>query len=203
MPYATESPRPLPSPTSRIPEERFEDARDQFFRDTRAGVRDADAHDTPSLLARDVNRAATDQRLLCIGDQVQEHLLQLVLITEECRNRAKRGLDGDAACLKAVPTHLDHARQDGIDIHGRGARTMLASEIEEVTHDASRALRLLFNDSGCAAQLIARKRGEQLRVTEDGGEWIVQLMRHAGNEFTERGQPLRILSALHVRTHRV
>ena len=192
-------PEPRPRAGGLGGEERVEDALEQVGRDARPRVLHLDPDhvaraERPHRQALLVALRAL-HRLLGVGDQVQEHLLELVRV----RHRF-----GDL--LVVVPHHVDSPHpelvapelqrvvQHLID-RGRGPlRLVLAREGQEVLHDAGGAPRLGVDHLGRRALVRpeALLGEQQLGERRDPGERVVQLVRHAGDELPDRGHLLRL-----------
>ena len=99
-------------------EERIVDARQLLRRNAGAGVGDLGDHAIAVDARRDRQPAAARHRVAGVEEQVQEHLLQLMLDAEH-RHRPRRELapDLDAADLELMLEQREHVGDDGVEIH--------------------------------------------------------------------------------------
>ncbi len=130
-----------------------------------------------------------------VGQQVQHGLLDLVSVAVDPREvGSERQVEVDLAEPQLVADEGSGALRDVVEIHVAHVGRALASEREQIPHDARRALGLFVNH----AQVIAvprRRAGllhEELGKTRDGGQGVVQLVGHAGDELPDGRELLRL-----------
>ena len=187
-------PRPLPNRLRR--EERLEDAGQGVGRDPGSGVRDGHSH--PSLVGVEANgdtplRAARE-RLLGIEHEVQEHLLELGGVPAHERDGGG-GLahQRDAADAERIlPEHQDPG-DDVAQVHQSHLARARADEGLQLADDLCR-LHGAGADLVHALQMfrIERPATQELGLTHDDGERIVDLVRHAAHELADRGELARL-----------
>ena len=99
--------------------------------------------------------------------------------------------------LELVHDEQRGARGDVVEIHRRLLGHALSREREEVAHDAAGPLGLVVDDP----QVLARNVGMQLPLEQqlgqagDGGQRVVELVGHAGDELAD-GRHLVVLDEL-------
>ena len=129
-------------------------------------------------------------RLHGVGDEIEQHLLQLVAVAEDHDGRrVERLLELDAVQLQLVDDEQRGARGHVVQVHRRLLGHALPGEGEQVADDPTGPLRLIVDD----AQMLPRKIGMQLALEQqlgqagDGGERVVELVRHARDQLADRG----------------
>src|SRR2546425_9346910 len=103
-------------------------------------------------------------------------------------------MDTDVVHAQVIVTHRQSLLQGLIDLHGDALRFVLAGKAEEILHDAVGALRLLVKFIGVLDSLLSHLSagGQQLAVTEDGGQRVVQFVRDSGDQLPDRCQLLTV-----------
>ena len=178
-------------------EERIEDAPRVLGRDAGAVVGDRD-HDLVLLgLAADGQRPLAvrlEHRLLRVGDQVGEDVLQLVEVAQDERQlRVELGLHLDAADVEIVRLALDRLEDHAVQSQGLLFRFLAPREDQQVLDDAGRALGLPQDDVDPLGQLGLRVvLLHELRVPQHAAQGVVQLVRHPREEVAEGGHLLRL-----------
>ena len=95
----------------------------------------------------------------------------------------------DIVGAEVVFTQRKRVFQNLIQLHGQALGLVLARETQQVLHDAMRSLRLLVELLDVIGALRADDigRSQQLPVTQNRRQGIVQFVRHAGNELPDGG----------------
>ena len=142
------------------------------------------------------------QRLVCVDDQVDDDLLQLVRIDEHVRHRALIvAIDRDAAASQPIGEQLERAVEQRRHRHGALLRLVLPGDRHEGSHDARAPLRRRLDllgpragglQEGVAGKLLLQHR----RLAEHHRQRIVQLMRDAGEQRADRGEFLALVQRL-------
>ena len=133
-------------------------------------------------------------RLLGVHDGVEEHLLELLGVTDDSRRAV---IDHDhrlhASLAQRALVQCDHPVGYVLQVHGLAHARPLPREVEQRLNHAPRAHRLQMDDVGTFA-LIGRGRVdlEHLGERGDRGERVVELVRHARNERPQLGQAVRL-----------
>jgi hypothetical protein len=84
-----------------------------------------------------------EHRLLGVDDQVEQHLLQLMAISQDLRQPGSKGVDDrDVRDTLLVGAERQCLANDLIDVHHDACRLSLACEGEEVADDPCGPLRL-------------------------------------------------------------
>ena len=157
---------------------------------------------SPSTRVDDRQPAAARHRVARVEEQVQEHLLQLVLDAEH-RHRRRRQLAPhlDAADLELVLEQREHVGDDRveIDVHP------FASPACPGRDRFSRPLTILAARNVCRSIFSSSTRPrigrigaleQHLREARDAGQRRVDLVRHAGGEQADRRHLLGNLQLL-------
>ena len=98
---------------------------------------------------------------------------------------------------QVVGLQVDDLANAGVQILRQLLGGMLAGEREEVDDDPLAAARRLHDPREVVLEIAAPVAGlQELRVTQDRGERIVQLVRDAGDDLSQARQPLRLREAL-------
>ena len=131
-------------------------------------------------------------RLLGVDDEVERHLLDLGEVRVHLARRQRLDVERDRRVIEIAPAKLDHLRDDLAQIDERRRPGLLAAESRQVADDFARAAALDLDER----DFLERFGGqfamtlEQLGGAEDRLQRIVQLVRDAGDEHADRGQPL-------------
>ena len=92
-----------------------------------------------------------------------------------------------------VAAQRQGAFDDFVDVDAAALGLVLPREVEEIFHDAPRALRFVVDLLGlrelAGLQSVTQ---QELRVPHDGGERIVQFVRDAGDQLAESGHFFRL-----------
>ena len=116
-----------------------------------------------------------------VGHEVEHHLLQPVAVAEHLgQGAAQLARDRDVLELEIVGGERERAPDHVVEVDEVAFARALARECQQVAHDASRALRLLLDDLQVPAVLLAELLllEQELGEARDGGEGVVQLVRH-------------------------
>ncbi len=164
--------------------------------DAGAGV--ADAKDGRRALVRELDRdlARLTHRLLGVGDEVQEDLLDLAGAREDGDRLVRVALDEDDLLVqRGAAEQLDRLLDDAAQIDRLELVGALAGEVEQRADD------VLDLEPGLLDQpepVVRLRAGldlleQELDQAEDREQRVVDLVRDAGREFADRGE----LAALH------
>jgi hypothetical protein len=180
---------PLPHALGR--EEGIEDPSQVLLRDAGAVVREGQDDAAVPVLAADAQgpRAAmVEHRLLGVRDQVVEDQLQLVEVPEDQRQLGiEAGHDLDARRPQVVRLALERLQQHAAQAQRALLRLLAPRDAQQVADDLRRPVRLAQDDVDPLAQLpVERLQLHELRVSQDGAQGIVQLVRDAGQQAPER-----------------
>ncbi|VTR66525.1 hypothetical protein DESC_480235 [Desulfosarcina cetonica] len=167
--------------------------------DAAARVGDADFHTAFRPLAGiaggDLDPAAGRHGVEGVEDHVDQHALALVPV-EHQNGQGRVGLENqvDAFDQGLVLHQPDTVLDQHVHIHGRGGEFGLAGEVEQALDDAAHPFGLGGHDRKIVAHVLGQVRAAQDQVGEgqDGRQRIVDLMGHAGGQFTHAGLLLRL-----------
>ncbi len=185
-------------------EEGIEDAREVGRID--AVTRVGDEHFNRVRLAiepranREPPRWPVPHRLFAVQNQIEQRLLELSAIGDRLRQPGlELGHELDVVEPQVVAAQRQHAADEIGNVLRHSRRALTPREREQVADDPRGALRFLGNAAEVLAELRRDARVrigleqflfEQLRVADDAGEWVVQLVRHTGHELPDRGKLL-------------
>ena len=150
------------------------------------------------VISMRAGRPVSPHRVVGVVQDVQEHLLQLVRISDDLGQRLVEVLDHlDAVALEVVGAQLHGALQDGIQLHRLALRRHLAGKAEQILHDLLGALRLLQNHPQILARALRNFRilHQQVGKSQNGGERIVDFVGDAGDQLSDRRHLSRRASA--------
>ena len=135
------------------------------------------------------------QRLARVAEDVHEDLLQLVRIRHDDGQLGRELRDDlDVAGAQVVGHDLQHLLDHGVELHELALGGVLAREAEQALHDLVAAVRALGDELEVGSRLfVGGHLREQIGEPDDGGQRVVQFVRHAGHELPDR----RKLLALH------
>ena len=144
-------------------------------------------------------------RVLGVDRQVDDDLLQLPGVGAHraqvsCEDRAQLDVLTDQALQH--PVHVGH---DLVEVEDSRGQDLLAAEGEQLTRQVGGAQRRLPGLHGFFATGMVGRQAFQKQVggAQDGGEQVVEVVRHAARESPDRFHFLRLkellLEALHVR----
>src|SRR5690606_41431618 len=133
-------------------------------------------------------------RLLRVHDQIQQDLLELVRVTPDLgqvRRQVEHDLDPVAALV------VDPEGQRAVDDVGQRdlptRRFAPAGEAEQVADDLAGAPRLAADRlDHLAAVRVQVAAQQELGEVADRPQRVVQLVRHAGDQPTHQGEPVRL-----------
>ena len=178
-------------------EEGVEDARLVLRRHPRSVVGDLEDDQIALRVVPgpDDQRAAAVRRLhglLGVGNQVQQHLLHLVLVDEDLGQPAGQGRERrdvvDALIVGAQGQRVAHHL---VEIDHRPGGRALADERQQVPDDSRRAFGLGEDHVHAAlADVVERQFRQPFRPAENRRQRVVQLVRHARHQLADRRQLL-------------
>src|SRR5260221_8814902 len=128
--------------------------------------------------------SAIEHGIRRVIDDVEINLLQLVRISHYKRQyRLKIPFHRDVVDFQVVVAQRDGVFQHAAQVNVYPLRFVLPREGEQVLHDPLGALRLLTQlDDEFFHTRVELFAFQQLRIAQNGGERIVQLVRHSRNE---------------------
>jgi hypothetical protein len=137
-----------------------------------------------------ISRVVVDQRPLRVVDQVQHHLLELGTVGHD-RDRAGREVQPhlDAVVQQELLAQLQDGAHDTIQVHRLARRLRLAGELEEAVHDARRPLRAGADGVDVLPQRLRVVVLHEVRRAADHHQRIADLVRHAGHQLADGGEP--------------
>ena len=161
------------------------------FGDADAGVGDGDLHGFLDASRRDAHRATLRRELDRVGDEIEQHLLELARVGEELARAVDVGLELDVL--------LGHERLHGFDdlVDDLGDRYDLQPqlhlagldlrEVEDIVDQAEQVLAAgedLVQEScaGWSVELAVTRIREQLGEPDDRVEGRAKLVAHVGEE---------------------
>ena len=167
-------------------------------------VRDADGDAIRLALGDDLNASASvgtsaRDRLGGVVDDVHEYLLDLVRVDLDFRQaRLELERQLDAGREQLIPEQLMRGLENRPDRLQLAFAFLAAREREQVAYDRRGALRFLTNH----CQRLGQPRwhvgrlAQEVGKTDDGGERIVQVVRDARDELTDRRHLFRLQQLL-------
>jgi len=176
----------LPTSGRTLPPEALEDLVLCAIGDARPVIADRDAHLVVIGLESDFDRCARGRMDGCVGEQVGNHLPQLMGVAEDLR-RVRSG-EGDAAvgCGGAgVLARIGDQLAEIDALTERLAHLVEAGEAEQVVDHHAHPHRLLLDPPHRHLHVLGLLRGthpEHLRVAADRGERRTQLVRGIGEK---------------------
>ncbi|MEO6593953.1 MAG: hypothetical protein ABIP94_04290 [Planctomycetota bacterium] len=133
--------------------------------------------------------ARLKQRVLCVDQQIEQHLLDLVRASHDLREVGGHfHLQGYSVALEILAGEPKRTFHDLEDRRGLRSVAVVASELQQVAHDHRNAVALLLDDLAVGCVVIAVQ--DQLRAVDDGVDRVVDFVRDAGSQFSYGGQPL-------------
>src|SRR6266852_5735337 len=126
---------------------------------------------------------------------IQKDLLELVWVgggDGEIPRQVQ--VDTDVVHTQVIITQRQRLFESLVNLHLNTLRLVLAGETQEILHDAVGALCLLVKFVGILDSLLPHLSAgsQQLAVAEDGGKRVVQFVRDAGDQLTDRRQFLAV-----------
>src|SRR5260370_26159129 len=103
-------------------------------------------------------------------------------------------MDSDVVHAQVIVAQRQSLLQSLINLHSDALRLVLSGKAEEILHDAMGALGLLVKFVSVLDSLLPHLSagGQQLAVTEDGGQGVVQFVRHSGDQLSHGCQLLTV-----------
>ena len=173
-------------------EERAEELVEVFLGDAGAVVGDHDDDVLLGAVQRDEDAAAVGQRVLGVGQQVGEHLHDLVGV--ELGHRVGEAVvDGDRDAL-VDGDGAQHLLDEGGQVGGLPHDAALAGEVEQPGDDPLAAVRLIddqadvFGHGGVVLAVFE----QQVGVQQQDPQGVVDLVRDAGGELAHAGELLAL-----------
>ncbi len=128
-------------------------------------------------------------------ENIQENLLQLLRVAEGWGEIFVEVLGHfDAVAGEIIAAKLDGLTQDIVDVNEFALNGALAGETQQVLHDVFGALGLVQDDLEILAGVVGY-RGileQQVGEAKNGGERIIDLVGHAGNQAADGGHLFRM-----------
>ena len=160
-----------------------------------AVVGDVHAHEPVHGLDRHGHAAAARHRVAGVEDEVHQHLLELSAIgqhVDRLQGRHDHQLDVLAQCAIEHPLRL---QSDAIDVDRLQTQMVVAAEDEQLAREVGGALGGAddLGHVGSSGVIRADLLADELRVVEDHGQQVVEVVRHAAGELAERLHALRAL----------
>ncbi len=152
-----------------------------------------------ALAGRDLDASALGHRLHGVHDQVHERLLDLVLVGRDQEGIvAELGRDRDPPRTRDDRQRVDGAGDDRARAREPEARGAMAGEVEELTDHRGHLVGLLDDDAGAGRRPLAARlaAGDHLGAPGNHGERRPELVRDAGRELADRGQPVGVTEVL-------
>jgi hypothetical protein len=182
-----------PLPLGRV--EGLEDVRAGVHRDAGAAVLDLDV-DRPLPLARPDHQPralVALHRLAAVDAEVEEDLLELRGIGEDGREPcAQIGDDGDRPVPVLLPDEEEDLLDGDVDVGGAQPRLGRAGEGEEALHRVGEPRHLMAHlayDLG-VARVTGQILGHQLQRAGEAGQRVLDLVREAGGDLADGGEPV-------------
>src|SRR6266849_8665013 len=130
-----------------------------------------------------------------IVEDVQEDLLELVGVSGSDRKVFRKiQMDADVAHPQVVIAQRKSLFENLVQLHRYALGFMLPGKAQKVLHDAMRALGL-FVQFICVLDALwpdLSAGGQELAITENRSERIIQLMRHSGYQLSHRRHILAV-----------
>jgi len=158
----------------------------------------------PVAPGRQGDPAAVGQRLDGVEDEVLHHLRQLVDDARDHRDLGERGLDFDplshrlGLLLPLGPRDLDGVLDREVDVHRRLRSVLADPGVVLDAPDDLRGLQRRLDDRVQVGARLGRVRrvsreilAEDLGSGEDGGQRVVEVVRHAAGHLADGLDPLR------------
>ena len=173
----------------------LEELREILRPDAHAGVAKHEVDRVVIGARLDLELSARAHRLHRIGDEIEEHLFQLVAVGQNRRQLGLGlGLDGDAAVFQLAGLEAQHLVEH-VDDAGLGEVGRPRPDgLEKVGDDAVETLDLLLADRDGPGERLRVARGlqffqlprDELQVDGERVEWVAQFVRHPGGEQEDR-----------------
>ena len=146
-----------------------------------------DANGIAHPLAAD---AAAEDSLLGIQDQVEEHLLKLMGVAFGGGHTLAVGrADANARQHELRRAQAERLLDGLAHVDGAALGLPLPREEQQALHDLGHTATLRQHHLDGPAQVGGQvPRGEELRIAEDHGQRIVQLVRHTGDQLSHGGE---------------
>ena len=146
----------------------------------------------------DGERAARGHRVPGVHRQVGDHLLQLARIRQDLPQVGLQLQPQVHVLADEPPQHRAHVGHHAVQVHHPGLEHLLPAEREQLAHQGRGPVRGPIDLQEVESPRVLRLDlpHQQLGVADDGGEEVVEVVRHAAGEPAHRLHLLRLTQLL-------